>query len=395
MSHLRQTWLVAGWEFGRYFKWRDQALGLLFFLVLGAITYGAGRLATSGGRVMTVGVDGIDTATIAALNSGGRLVLVPAPAEPQRTGELRDGSLRGILSRRADGSFVLLVEKDPRYLAELRALVNDLVRRERLSRRGLSAADLEQILVPAQVDVQFTNPGRGRIGRAEQVLAAVSTAMVILAIFTSMAYLLTGITGEKQLRVTETLVSFVSPQAWIDGKIVGIGAYSLVNIANMVVGTVMVTLAAGFAWGFTLPDAAARPAILVILVVFCGLALALWNSVFAAFAATIDDPNTSARTSIMFAPLVFITAACWAVLRDPDSMVARGLAMFPLTSAAAMPVRAILSDPGPLEIIGSVALLVATIWFTRRAAGRIFEIGMLMYGKEPTLREILRWARAR
>ena len=57
-----------------------------------------------------------------------------------------------------------------------------------------------------------------------------------------------------------------------------------------------------------------------------------------------------------------------------------------------MPLRVLLSNPGPVEIIASIALLVLTVWLFRRLAGRIFEVGMLMYGKEPTMREMWRWA---
>jgi ABC-2 type transport system permease protein len=53
--------------------------------------------------------------------------------------------------------------------------------------------------------------------------------------------------------------------------------------------------------------------------------------------------------------------------------------------------RLVLSDPGLPEIAASGALMVGAIWLMRRLAGRIFEVGMLLYGKEPTLREIGRW----
>jgi len=393
MRHVRQALLVAGWEFRRYFKWRDQALGLIVFLVVGAGAYAAGRLATAAGDTMTVAVEGIDSTTLAALDASDRLQLVPSPDYPLRTEGLTDGSLDGVLTRRSDRTFVLIVEKDPRYLAQLKTLLDDIVRRERLATHGLTAADLQGILQPAQLDVQFTDPARGDVGRAEQVMAGLCAGLVIMAIFTSMAYLLTGITGEKQLRVTESIVSIVPPQVWIDGKILGIGAYSLVNIVNMAVGGAIVALAAKLAWGLTFPEAAARPGILLILVVYSTLALLLWNAVFAAFAATIDDPNTSARASLMFLPMLVVGMASWTVLRDPDSTLSRALAIFPLTSSTALPVRAILSDIGRLEIIVSVTVLAATIWLVRRAAGRIFEIGMLMYGKEPSLREVVRWVR--
>src|SRR5690606_13896339 len=147
--------------------------------------------------------------------------------------------------------------------------LDHIVRRERLGREGMTDADLSRLLQSAQLDVRFTDAERDRTGRGETVIAFVATGIVILAIFTSMAYLLTGITGEKQLRVTESLVSFLSPQAWIDGKSLGIGAYALVNIANLVVGSVLLLLVGKVGWGVNLPGVVARPGILMLLLVLC------------------------------------------------------------------------------------------------------------------------------
>lgn len=389
MSHWKQAWLVAGWEFQRYFKWKDQFLGLFIFVVLGALSYGVGKLARGGQRSMTVAISGVEL----AVPPESRLRFVPAPADPDdRALMLAEGDVSGILTRRDDGNFDLQVEKDPRYLLELRSLLAEVTRRERLASSGLAETELIGILTPPDLNVRFTDPDRQRAGRAERIVAASFLGLVMLAIFTSMAYLLTGITGEKQLRVTESIISIISPQAWIDGKILGIGAYALATILNMAVGGILLALVAKLTWGFTIPAVIVRPGVIVVLVIFSAVALALWNAAFAAFASTIDDPNTSARTSVMFLPFIPV-AMTVSVLRDPDHVASRVLSLFPLTSPSAMPVRVILSNPGFLEIAAAMVLLAGTVWLFRRLAGRIFEIGMLMYGKEPTLSEMWRWSR--
>jgi len=388
VSHATQTWLVAGWEFRRYFKWKDQAIGLLFFVILGALGYVVSRVFASERGPIIVATLGVELATPA----DGRVQLVPAPADRATQGALlRDGDAHGILTRQPDGTFELLVEKGPRHLPELQSIVAEHVRRERLAASGLSEAELARILSPPVMEVRFTNPDRARTGKGEKVAAAVFQGLVLLAIFTSMAYLLTGITGEKQLRVTESITAIISPQAWIDGKILGICAYALATIGNMVVGGVLLAFVAKVAWGFSVPNAVVRPGVILVLIVYSVLGLLLWNAFFAAFASTIDDPNTSTRTSVMFLPMIPV-AMTIAVLRDPDHVSSRVLTYFPLTSPSAMPARVILSNVDVVEIVVSIALLAGTIWFARRLAGRIFEIGMLMYGKEPTMREMLRWA---
>jgi ABC-2 type transport system permease protein len=335
--------------------------------------------------VATVGVE-------LAAPEGGRVRLVPAPADSAtRDALLRDGDADGILTRLPNGTFELLVEKEPRYPAELWSLVAEHVRRERLAASGLSESELARILSPPPVAVRFTDPERARTGKGEKIAAGVFQGLVLLTIFTSMAYLLTGITGEKQLRVTESIIAIVPPQAWIDGKILGICAYAMATIGNMVVGGVLLAFVAKVAWGFSLPDAVVRPGVILVLIMYSILGVLLWNALFAAFASTIDDPNTSTRTSVMFLPMIPV-AMTIAVLRDPDHVSSRVLALFPVTSPSAMPARVILSTVGVLEIAVSVLLLAGTLWLARRLAGRIFEIGMLMYGKEPTLREMLRWA---
>lgn len=387
MSHVRDVTTVAAWEFRRYFKWKDQIVTLLFFVLVSGLGFGAAIVGGAKGRIVTVALSGFEMQP----PRDGRIRFVPAAgSEAARLAALQRGDVQGILTRRPGDAFELLVGKDPRYKAELVSWLGETVRRERLAASGLSTQGLERILAAASLEVRFTDPAAERRGRAEKIAAGVLTGVLLLAVFTSLAYLMTGITGEKQLRVTESVVSAISPQAWIDGKVLGIAGYSLVVVLNMAVGGAILAFAAYLASGFTLPPAAVRPAVVVALVAFTVLGLLLWNSFFAAVASTIDDPNTSSRASLLFLPLLPVLMSM-AVLRDPDSLLSRGLALCPLTSAPALPMRLVLSDPGVPEVGAALALLVAAIWIMRRIAGRIFRVGMLLYGKEPTLREIARW----
>lgn len=388
MTHARQALTVTGWEFRRYFKWKDQLIGFAVFVLVGLVWFGASIVARAKGRTVNVALAGFELEA----PSGGRIRFVAAAAdEGARLAALRQGDVHGVLTRRSDGGFDLLVAKDPRYRAELMALLEQRVRRERLGTAGLAPEDLERVLAPPSLEVRFTDPARARRGRAEKVAAAVFTGILLMAVFTSLAPLLTGITGEKQLRVTELVVSAIAPQAWIDGKVFGITGYALASMGTIAAGGMIIALAARLASGFTLPAAAVRPEVVLALLVFTVLGLLLWNAFFAAVASTIDDPNTSSRSSLILLPVIPVVMS-FAVLRDPDGLIARILALVPLTSAPALPMRLVLSDPGPPEIGASVALLLGAIWLVRRIAGRIFEVGMLLYGKEPTLREVARWA---
>ena len=124
-----------------------------------------------------------------------------------------------------------------------------------------------------------------------------------------------------------------------------------------------------------------------------GLGFLLWFAFFGAVACTIDDPNTSSRSALMFAPIL-ILALAFPGIDSPDTGLFRFASVFPLTSSAAMPVRMVMGEPAPWELLLAPVLLLAAIWFFRRLAGKIFGLGMLTHGTEPSLGDLWRAFRA-
>lgn len=135
-----------------------------------------------------------------------------------------------------------------------------------------------------------------------------------------------------------------------------------------------------------------NPSIILALIMLGLGGFLLWNTISAVVSATVNDPNTSARGSLLLAPFVPVLFAMFA-LKSPDSLGMKMLSYFPFTSPAVLPARLVLTTVPWWEVVLAVLLLGASAWFFRSASGKIFRLGMLMHGKEPSFKEILRWAR--
>ncbi len=119
---------------------------------------------------------------------------------------------------------------------------------------------------------------------------------------------------------------------------------------------------------------------------------AFWFCLVAAFCATISDPDTSARGSILMLPAAAL-ALPLLFLGDPDSPALRLLSLLPPTAPSALSMRWILSDVPAWELALALALLLLSAYILRLAAGRIFAMSMLLHGSEPSLGAMWRAAR--
>lgn len=393
MTAWQTTWEVARWEFRRFLKPKQLAISMLTMLVTGSLTFGIARvIGRSRAKVATVAVIGGEHVGLAADTLGKRIALRPRPLgeEAALRDSARNGDIDGLLVVRDVGNAELVVRRDPAWRLDLEQALTGAALKQRLAESGLEPGAMQRLTAPMAVEV--TRPPGAGPGRAERVLTGSVLTLSLLGLMTGMGFIFAGITGEKQQRVTEQVISAIAPQQWIDGKIIGLAGVALANtlVTALTFGSLAAVFVATSGRPFTI--AVDQPLLVPLLVLFPLLGFALWFAFLSAIAATIDDPHTSTKGSLLMVPLVPVVVAGLLFSRA-DSAVAQFFGVFPLTASTVLPLRLLMAEVAWWEVPLALVLLVAAIWIFRRAAGKIFAVGMLMYGKEPSVREIWRWAR--
>lgn len=382
---------VAAWEFRRFFKLRV-LLGSFALAIFGCSIGFVGGVVSKRSKSKPVDLAVVnETGAPLAPTPGSRLRFQSATAADQQRvmEEVGAKKLGGLLIWRADGTAELTVMRQPVWKDQLVAALTEAKRKQRLGDLQLSTAQLDELLAPVNPSVRFHDAAPRQSPKAEILLVLCLTALMLMAVFLSFSYQFIAITGEKQARVTEVILSAIKPQEWIDGKILGISLLALTTVALYaaavlaVLGTLvlagMIPIAAAFLNPFNW---------LLFLTMALG-GLLFWNCFLGAIAATIADPLSSSRSSLMMIPAVFVAIA-FGALKDPDTTFMRILTFAPMTSPTVLPARVVLGEIAWWEILLSLAILAGSIWFTRRIAGRIFEASILTYGKEPGFGELWR-----
>lgn len=387
-------WTVARWEFFRFFKWRDQLIGIVSLLISSVLGFGAVKFASSSNAVEIAMVGSNDPIKLPE-NSKIRIQSSPENIEQLRT-KLDDRTLDGILvftestANSAERDVELIVRQPPNWIGDIQTALTAQRTSRALVQASISPDQFQRILAPQTIKVTTTVPNS--ISLADRAIAIGMGSFMVIVNFLGLSFFMVGITGEKQQRITEQVVSAISPQAWIDGKLIGLTAAAFASVATLLVGG---SLIYGVVWlagyGTGLPDSLTRWDLIPLLaLLFLGGAI-FWNCFFAAVSSIINDPNTSAKSSLLFLPMLPIAAGFLAI-PQPDGNAMRVLSVLPGTSSTAMPIRLFLGEVAWWEIAGSLLLLAVGIYALRLAAGRIFAAGIMLYGKEPTWFEVLRWA---
>jgi ABC-2 type transport system permease protein len=271
----------------------------------------------------------------------------------------------------------------------------------RLEGAGLNPLRIDS-LVKVKVNlsaVRLDERGRGDSGLVSFVFGFVIAFMLYMMIMIYGQNVMRGVLEEKMTRVAEVVMASVKPDILLAGKIIGIGAVALTQqivwfgsaAAFITYGAVMAkAMGAPAMQNITLPTIS--PMLFISLFLFFILGFILYSAMFAAVGAMVGTQEEVQQAalpvvSLMIASIVFVQP----VMLAPSSTLAVVLSVNPFTAPVIMPLRMSAIQVPTIELVGSLVGLAIACWVAIWASARIYRIGLLMTGKKPNLKELVRW----
>lgn len=281
---------------------------------------------------------------------------------------------------------------------QLARQINNEIQRARLVERGVSEEQIESILDRLDVNsVQVTKSGEEKKGgEMDFMIAFVFAGLLLMPSLIYGTEVMRGVIQEKTDRVVEILVSSMKPMHLLSGKIMGLAAVGLTQLA---VWLTIAGLAALYSGGMMVSSdfnilQFLRPEIFVYFFVFFVLGYMMYVCVYAVAGAVCNNEK-EAQQFIMPVMLLFLVPwfLMMVIILNPDSPMSVGLSLFPLFAPITMFVRILVSDPPIWQILTAIVLCLATIWGMFWLTAKIFRVGILSYGKRPTIPELWRWVK--
>jgi len=285
----------------------------------------------------------------------------------------------------------------------LERTVTNTVRRLRMQENGFDASLIEQINKRVQATT-YKVKSQGSTKESGQLSFLISYIMVFLLYMALIFYgmfVMRGVIEDKSSRVVEMITSSVSPSQLMTGKVLGIGASGLTQFVIWILiavflstfGLTAVQIFNPSIQNLPLPDISIW--VYVAFVVYFLLGYFLYATLYAAVGSMVSQESDAQNLQwpvLMFIILAFLFM--FAVINNPDSTLSVALSLIPFFTPILMFLR-ISMEAAPLWQIGlSIAIVLLTNWLFLWISGRIYRIGILMYGKRASLPEALKWIKS-
>jgi len=428
---MNKTFIVAKNEFLKRVKTRwfvfTTLLGpivlVAFFAVIGIVS----ASAIEGGESTIVLLD--ETGRIAANleDPEGDINFVESDADEQTLRQdVLDGTYTGYLVLPAgliDG------QGQARYYStegggvssfnfDLRNIIRGTVRTLRLQDQNVSAEVFDIINAGVSLEtVKLSDEGEEQgSSAAYAIVGGIMGFLIYISMLVYGSVVMQGVIQEKMNRVVEVIVSSVRPFQLLMGKVLGIGAMGLVQMtfwagliaagtmgsgaiislfvdpANMDLPDTATQTEILDAVGFQVPDLG--PEVFVFFVIYFLLGYLLFSTLFAGIGSAVEQQQDAQSLMLpIMMPIIISIVFLQAVIEAPNSGLSVALSLIPFTSPIPMVVRVAMIDVPIWQLGLSLLLLTGTFVGAVWVSSRIYRVGILSYGKKPSLREIMKWMR--
>ena len=293
--------------------------------------------------------------------------------------------------------------------------IETIIEREKL--KAYDIENLEEILANIETNIDLATYVNDGIGEEEDMESTSSGVSYILGIALGMILymiiiiygqmVLTSVIEEKSARVIDVMVTSCTPFQLMMGKILGIAAVALTQIAIWALLVLSASkflipaifsaevvaandMMLGAALG-TVTDTGYIATLFALLALFIIGGFLLYASLFAAAGSAVDSIQDSQQFhSVIMIPIILSIIVMMSVFNDPNSPLAFWASMIPFTSPIVMIARIPFGIPG-WEIALSIVILYVTFVFTTLIAARIFRVGIFMHGKRSSWRDLWIW----
>ena len=278
---------------------------------------------------------------------------------------------------------------------ELRNAIQSAIVKRQLGQKGMSDTEVESVLKP--IDLDSIRIEKGKEGASGVAVFLVSFTMVMLLYVNVLVYgfaVMRSIIEEKSSRILEVLLSSVTAKQLLAGKIIGVGAVGLTQVAIWLIIAGAFSIVGLTSSGSMLANIHIPAIGVVAFGVYFVLGYFMYSTMYAALGSMVNSDQEAQQVQWpAMLPILFAIIMATPVLQHPNSQLAFWTSLFPFFTPILMFVRVMAETPPMWQILLSIALMLLTTWGLLGLSSRIYRVGILMYGKRPTLPELRKWLR--
>lgn len=279
-------------------------------------------------------------------------------------------------------------------IGDLTSAVHDAILRESFRKRGATPEEITAALKP--VDVDTLKVEKGKVTDSGGAAIFFTALLLMILLYTTIIMygmsVMRSVLEEKNSRIFEVLLSAATAKELMAGKILGSGAVGLTQIAIWTVAAA--TLGAGSM--ISMGGEKFHLNLGVFNMIFFGIFFILGFLLYAALGAALGSAVNSEQEAqqfqfVILMPLIVSVIFMMPVIQQPHSTLSVVLSLIPFCTPLLMYIRIVVETPPMWQIALSIVLLLGTIYAMLALCSRIYRVGILMYGKRPTLPEIMKW----